>query len=131
MEAESVALTPFSALAVGGEVGTHVTCTTKTHIPFRGTHLLTLPTTHPHRQATGTMAPQNGSCVKHCAAGFVPPQDWDPAARPPPGKKQPSRFCSSTYPKISMSDTDLTLKSVFLFLGLKTTVRLKVKFSFL
>lgn len=33
------------------------------------------------------MAPQNGSCVKHCAAGFVPPQDWDPAARPPPGKK--------------------------------------------
>lgn len=33
------------------------------------------------------MPPQNGSCVKHCAAGFVAPMDWDPAARPPPGKK--------------------------------------------
>jgi len=31
------------------------------------------------------MPPQNGSCVKSCTAGFQPPEDWDPAARPPPG----------------------------------------------
>lgn len=32
------------------------------------------------------MPPENGSCVKHCAAGLAPPADWDPAARPPPVK---------------------------------------------
>lgn len=52
------------------------------------------------------MSPENGSCVRHCAAGMAPPADWDPAARPPPATVDPSDLAVlfKTPPEVKLDE---------------------------